>query len=1091
MRCSPCKPRLRKSGQSAARSRRKRLRRVRRPCLPDTREGLSLTFVAAGQTADKYFGNFPYPYMNGLLHLGHAFSLSKVEFATQYQRQRGKRVLFPFAFHCTGMPIKAAADKIRREMEIYGNPPVFPQAQETAEEPVAAASQGDPALFKAKKGKLASKSVRAATQWEIMRLSGVPEDEIAAFADPLHWLKHFPPLGMRDVAALGCGVDWRRSFITTDSNPYYDAFVRWQFNTLHKRGKVIRDKRYAVFSPLDGQPCADHDRASGEGVGPQEYTLIKLAVLPECLTTGPLAPLAGRRVSLGAATLRPETMYGQTNCWVLPDGQYGAFELSNGEVLVMTHRAALNLSYQERMAVTGKPTCLLDIRGTDLIGLKLRAPLTKHEVVYALPMLTILTNKGTGIVTSVPSDAPDDFIALQDLKAKPALREKYGVKDEWVLPFEPLPIINIPEFGDTCAPTVCATLKIRSQNDRALLDEAKHRTYLKGFTDGVLLVGPHAGKPVRDIKTVVRAELIAAGEAMPYCEPETPVVSRSGDECVVALTDQWYLQYGEESWRAQTAAALEKMDTVHSEARNQFEATLGWLRQWACSRSFGLGTRIPWDPDFLIESLSDSTIYMAYYTVAHLLQRGDLYGKDQGVVSPDLLTDAVWDAIFLGGPEPPADAFPRELLHSMRTEFEFWYPFDLRVSGKDLIQNHLTFCLYSHTAIFPERQWPRAMRCNGHLLLNGDKMSKSTGNFKTLQQACAEYGADAVRIALADAGDGMDDANFEEATANAAILRLTRELAWAEEMLSAASAGELRSDDGAALTFADRAFAADMDAAVHSAAQNYEASQFRDALKAAYFDLHNARDAYRALAGTQGLHVALVMRYIELSSRLLAPIAPHYAEHVWTSLLKRDGSVLQAGWPEAKQPDASLRAAAAYVSTVVADWRRSSTKLVAPPKSKGGAPTSRVSRIDAYVAPRFVGWQESCLKVLAARYDPVGNLFPPEGGMLDAVKASLPGAQADDKAVLKLIMPFMKYKIDEARSGAGARALALTASFDEVAVLVETSPYIRRTLGLDQFEVHVLADAAAVAAAPASAKADAATPGHPAAHFSVSPLVAA
>jgi leucyl-tRNA synthetase len=87
---------------------------------------LSLTVVLAGQTANKYFGNFPYPYMNGLLHLGHAFSLSKVEFATQYQRQRGKRVLFPFAFHCTGMPIKAAADKIRREIELYGNPPVFP-----------------------------------------------------------------------------------------------------------------------------------------------------------------------------------------------------------------------------------------------------------------------------------------------------------------------------------------------------------------------------------------------------------------------------------------------------------------------------------------------------------------------------------------------------------------------------------------------------------------------------------------------------------------------------------------------------------------------------------------------------------------------------------------------------------------------------------------------------------------------------------------------------------------------------------------------------------------------------------------------------
>jgi valyl-tRNA synthetase len=71
----------------------------------------------------------------------------------------------------------------------------------------------------------------------------------------------------------------------------------------------------------------------------------------------------------------------------------------------------------------------------------------------------------------------------------------------------------------------------------------------------------------------------------------------------------------------------------------------------------------------------------------------------------------------------------------MKDEFRFWYPFDLRVSGKDLIQNHLTFCLYNHTAIFAEAQWPLAMRTNGHLLLNSEKMSKSTGNFLTIRQS--------------------------------------------------------------------------------------------------------------------------------------------------------------------------------------------------------------------------------------------------------------------------------------------------------------------------------------------------------------------
>ena len=64
------------------------------------------------------------------------------------------------------------------------------------------------------------------------------------------------------------------------------------------QGHIVKDRRYAVFSPKDGQPCADHDRASGEGVTPQEYTLIKLRAL-ELL--GPLAPLqAGLALSCAA-----------------------------------------------------------------------------------------------------------------------------------------------------------------------------------------------------------------------------------------------------------------------------------------------------------------------------------------------------------------------------------------------------------------------------------------------------------------------------------------------------------------------------------------------------------------------------------------------------------------------------------------------------------------------------------------------------------------------------------------------------------------------------------------------------------------------
>jgi leucyl-tRNA synthetase len=67
----------------------------------------------------------------------------------------------------------------------------------------------------------------------------------------------------------------------------------------------------------------------------------------------------------------------------------------------------------------------------------------------------------------------------QDLKKKPKLREKYGVKDEWVLPFEVIPIIDIPGFGDQSAALVCEQLKIQSQNDAVKLAEAKQMVYLK------------------------------------------------------------------------------------------------------------------------------------------------------------------------------------------------------------------------------------------------------------------------------------------------------------------------------------------------------------------------------------------------------------------------------------------------------------------------------------------------------------------------------------------------------------------------------------------------------------------------------------
>ncbi|KAA8528005.1 hypothetical protein F0562_035126 [Nyssa sinensis] len=1023
------------------------------------------------ELGEKFYGNFPFPYMNGNLHLGHAFSLSKLEFAAAYRRLRGVNVLLPFAFHCTGMPIKASADKISREIQKFGYPPSFPTVTkeksnhpepEPEPEPERAeasgGNQGSTGKFKGKKSKAAAKSGGDKYQWEIMRSYGLSDDEISKFQDPYYWLTYFPPLAVKDLKAFGLGCDWRRTFITTDRNPFFDSFVRWQMRKLKQMGKIVKDLRYTIYSPLDGQPCADHDRASGEGVNPQEYTLIKMEVIPPFPLK--LRALEDRKVYLAAATLRPETMYGQTNSWVLPDGKYGAFEINETDVFILTERAALNLAYQKLSRVPEKPTRLTELTGRDLIGLPLKSPLAFNEIIYSLPMMSILTDKGTGIVTSVPSDSPDDFMALHDLKTKPAFREKFGVKNEWVLPFEVIPIINTPDYGDKSAEKVCTEMKIKSQNEREKLEAAKKIIYKGGFYEGTMLVGEYAGMRVQEAKNLIKSKLLELGQAVIYSEPEKMVMSRSGDECVVALTDQWYITYGESDWKKDAEECLASMNLYCDETRHGFEHTLSWLNQWACSRNFGLGTHIPWDEQFLVESLSDSTLYMAYYTVSHLLQKGDMYGSGMSLVKPEQLTDEVWDFLFCGGPCPKSSDISSSLLNKMKQEFEYWYPFDLRTSGKDLIQNHLTFCIYNHTAILPKHHWPRGFRCNGHIMLNSEKMSKSTGNFRTICQAIEEFSADATRFSLADAGDGMDDANFVFETANAAILRLTKEISWMQEVLAAESS--LRNAPHS--TYADRMFANEIDIAIKMTEKNYNEYMFREALKTGFYDLQAARDDYRFSCGSGGMNCNLLWRFMDVQTRLITPFCPHYAEYVWKELLKKDGFVIKAGWPEANLPDLTLKKANKYLQDLIVSMRKLLQKQVSGSKKANANALSNQDKPTVgliYVNEQYDGWKKECLNILRSKFDSTTGSFALDKEILEALQQSPIRQEGNFKRTQKLCMPFLRFKKDEVIA-VGTQALDLRLPFGEIEVLTENSELIERQLGLERVEILSATDPEAV-----------------------------
>ncbi|KAF2617521.1 hypothetical protein F2Q68_00040567, partial [Brassica cretica] len=609
---------------------------------------------------------------------------------------------------------------------------------------------------------------------------GLSDGEIAKFQDPYEWLRYFSPVAVEDLRAYGLGCDWRRSFVTTDVNPFFDAFVRWQMRKLKFMGKIVKDLRYTIFSPFDGQPCADHDRASGEGVQPQEYTLIKMEVAVKPLPLK-LGPSEGKRVFLAAATLRPETMYGQTNAWVLPDGRYGAYEISETDVFIVTERAALNLAYQNfSKTPQKKPSCLVELTGCDLIGLPLRSPLAAKEIIYALPMLTVLANKGTGIVTSVPSDAPDDYMALQDLISKP---------------------------------DVCLDLKIRSQKDKENLAEAKRLTYQKGFTEGTMLIGEFAGRKVQEIKPIIKTKLVESGEAILYRQPENPVMSRSGDECVVALTDQW-----------------------------------------------------------------------------------------------------------------------------------------------------------------------------------------------TLRQAIEEFSATATRFSLADAGDGLDDANFVFETANAAILRLTKELTWMEEVLGAESS--LRT--GPPSTYADKVFENDMNIAIKLTEKAYKDCLFREALKNGFYDLQAARDEYRLSCG---MNHDLILTFMDVQTRLIEPICPHFAEYVWRKLLKKQGCVVKAGWPTtSNEPDLVLKGANKYLQDSIV----SMIKILQKQLLTAGANSNLKGLV--YVNEQFDGKQKTFVQFQ------------------------------------KLCMPFLKFKKDAAIA-LGGQALNLQLPFGEMEVLQSNIDLIKRQLDLEEVEI--------------------------------------
>ncbi|XP_071703919.1 leucine--tRNA ligase, cytoplasmic-like [Rutidosis leptorrhynchoides] len=355
----------------------------------------------------------------------------------------------------------------------------------------------------------------------------------------------------------------------------------------------------------------------------------------------------------------------------------------------------------------------------------------------------------------------------------------------------------------------------------------------------------------------------------------------------------------------------------------------------------------------------------------------------------------------------------------------------------------------------------------------------------TLKQACEEYSSDAVRFALADAGDGLDDANFAVDTANAAIIKLTNELWWMEEV----KANESTFREGPPSSYADRVFENEMNYAVKITDENYKDFMFRRALKTGFYDLQTARNEYKSRCGSSGMNRDLVWRFMVVQTQLIAPICPHYAEHVWRDVLNKEGFVIKARWPEAENPDLTLLKADRYLQDLI---KNSRNKFLTRKASGGSKKKNKETMIQQsektitsgliiYVNEEYDGWRKECLNIIRDKFDSQTRTFVDDHEILQALHKSEVG-QGQIENFKEECMKFLKAKKPDVMNF-GVQALDVRLPFGEIEVLEENVELIKRQIGdLEHVEIVSVTDPDAVIKAGCHAfllKKDPPLPGSP------------
>ena len=685
----------------------------------------------------------------------------------------------------------------------------------------------------------------------------VPEEDIKTFVEPIKIADYFHEEIKSGMIEMGYSIDWRREFTTIV--PGYQKFIEWQITTLKENGKIIQGSHPVGWCPKDQNPVSQHDTMGD--------------VEPKIDDKNFLVKFSFGEFVFPVTTLRPETIFGVTNLWVNPNVIYKKVTVDN-ETWIVSEQCARKIAFFEKeVKIIG------DIAGSEIIGKSAIAPNSGNEIPI-LPAEFVEPGMGTGLVMSVPAHAPKDYQALMDLKAK---------NHELASKIEPIPIIVTPGYDEYPAKQICEKLGVSNQSDDKL-EEATKELYLKEFTDGKLneKCAQFNNEKVQFGRDKVREWLQENNhlEKFPVLE-NAPVHCRCGAECVVKiLNNQWFLNYGDEEWKELARNCFDEMNILPSNIRTEFKEVIDWLHERACARQQGLGTKLPWDKDWIVESLSDSVIYMAYYTISRFV--------NDGTVNAENLTREFFDYILLDKGDlalaVSTSNLTEDVIGTMKKEFNYFYPVDSRHSGRDLVQNHLSFFVLNHVAIFEKKLWPKEIVVNGSVMMDGAKMSKSMGNIIPLRTAIREHGADPIRLAIISSAELLQDADFNMES----VYGISNKI---EALLEECS--RLKKGTIVELQAEDRWILSKTQNIISQVTEAVEKMRLREALQDILFTFETDLSWYSKRVEAKGREdVSGILHYINsVRVAMLSPFAPHVAEEMWENLGYSD-VVSKSAWPE-------------------------------------------------------------------------------------------------------------------------------------------------------------------------------------------------